>query len=194
MSENNLYINDTALVENKKNIGDGTKVWHWSHISKGAKIGRNCSFGQNVYVANNVIIGDGTKVQNNVSIYDEVYLGSNVFCGPSMVFTNVINPRSGVNRKSEYLRTIVNDGVTFGANSTNVCGITIGKYAFIAAGAVVNKDVNPYELIAGVPGRRIGWMTQFGERITFDSNNEYKCNQSNSIYMLEDNLVKVRDL
>ncbi len=191
MSEKNLYIHETALVENIDKIGDGTKVWHWCHISEGAKIGKNCSFGQNVYVANNVVIGDGTKVQNNVSIYDEVYLGSNVFCGPSMVFTNVINPRSGINRKSEYLKTIVNEGVTFGANCTIVCGVTIGKYAFIAAGAVVNKSINPYELVAGVPAKKIGWMTEFGEKIIFDKNNEYVCEHTKKIYALNDGLVEV---
>lgn len=191
MSEKNLYIHETALVENAEKIGDGTKVWHWCHISKGAKIGKNCSFGQNVYVANNVVIGDGTKVQNNVSIYDEVYLGPNVFCGPSMVFTNVINPRSGVNRKSEYLKTIVEEGVTFGANCTIVCGVTIGEYAFIAAGAVVNKSINPYELVAGVPAKKVGWMTQFGEKIVFDKNNEYVCEHTKKIYTLNDGKVQV---
>jgi len=191
MSEKNLYIHETAIVENIENIGDGTKVWHWCHISKGAKIGKNCSFGQNVYVANTVEIGDGTKVQNNVSIYDEVYLGSNVFCGPSMVFTNVINPRSGINRKSQYLKTIVKEGVTFGANCTIVCGVTVGEYAFIAAGAVVNKSINPYELVAGVPAKKIGWMTEFGEKIIFDENNKYVCEHTKKIYALNDGLVEV---
>ena len=156
---------ETALVDDGASIGDGTMIWHWVHICSGAKIGINCSLGQNVYVANNVEIGNGCKIQNNVSIYDEVYLEDDVFCGPSMVFTNVINPRSAVNRKDEYKKTYVRKGASIGANATIICGVTIGKYAFIAAGAVVTKDVEPYALMAGIPAVRIGWMNKDGIRV-----------------------------
>lgn len=146
-------------------IGVDTRIWHWVHISAGAVIGERCSFGQNVYVGNDVRIGNNVKVQNNVSIYDAVALEDDVFCGPSMVFTNVYNPRSAVIRKNEYRRTLVQRGATLGANCTVVCGVTIGVYAFVAAGAVVTRDVKPYALIAGVPGRQIGWMSEHGERL-----------------------------
>jgi UDP-2-acetamido-3-amino-2,3-dideoxy-glucuronate N-acetyltransferase len=140
-------------------------VWHWAHICSGAKIGTGCSFGQNVFVGNDVVIGNNVKVQNNVSIYDAVTLEDDVFCGPSMVFTNVFNPRSGVVRKDEYRRTLVKRGSTIGANATIVCGVTLGEYSFVAAGAVINKDVKPFALMAGVPARQIGWMSKFGEKL-----------------------------
>lgn len=159
-----MYIDKTAIVEEGSKIGDGTSVWHWSHICKGAIIGKNCSFGQNVYVANDVEIGDNVKVQNNVSIYDSVKLEDDVFCGPSMVFTNVINPRASVNRKKEYKTTLVRKGASIGANATIICGVEIGKYAFVGAGALVNKDVEPFEMVAGVPARRIGWVDKLGNR------------------------------
>ena len=161
-----ITIHPTAIVDEGAQLGDGTRVWHWVHISGGAKIGERCSFGQNVYVGNDVLIGNNVKVQNNVSIYDAVTLEDDVFCGPSMVFTNVYNPRSAIIRKNEYRRTLVKKGATIGANATIVCGVTLGEYCFIAAGAVVNKDVSSYALMAGVPAKQIGWMNQQGERVT----------------------------
>ena len=158
-------IHPSAIVDEGARIGDGTRVWHWVHISAGARIGRNCSLGQNVFVANRVVIGDNVKIQNNVSVYDEVTLEDGVFCGPSMVFTNVYNPRSEVSRKEEYRRTLVRRGATLGANCTIVCGITIGQYAFIGAGAVVNRDVPDFALMLGVPARQAGWMSRYGERL-----------------------------
>ncbi len=160
-----ITIHPTAIVDDGAQIGDGSRVWHWVHISQGARIGRDCSFGQNVFVGNKVVIGNNCKIQNNVSVYDNVVLEDDVFCGPSMVFTNVYNPRSAVSRKEEYRNTVVKRGVTLGANSTVVCGITLGEYAFVAAGAVINRDVKPYALMAGVPGKQVGWMSQFGERL-----------------------------
>ena len=159
-------IHATAIVDDGAEIGDGTRVWHWVHICGGARIGERCSFGQNVFVGNRVRIGDNCKVQNNVSIYDNVTLENDVFCGPSMVFTNVYNPRSAVSRKDEYLDTVVKRGATLGANCTIVCGVTIGEFAFIGAGAVVNDDVKPYALMVGVPARQIGWMSENGERLS----------------------------
>src|SRR5690349_23451058 len=144
-------IHATAIVDPGAEIGDGTRVWHWVHVCAGAKIGRNCSLGQNVFVGNRVLIGDNVKIQNNVSVYDDVTLEDDVFCGPSMVFTNVYNPRSAISRKAEYRKTLVRRGATLGANCTIVCGITIGRHAFVAAGAVVNRSVKDYALVAGVP-------------------------------------------
>ena len=158
-------IHPTAIVDAGAQIGQGTRIWHWVHICAGARIGERCSFGQNVFVGNDVVIGNNCKVQNNVSIYDAVTLEDDVFCGPSMVFTNVHNPRAAVIRKDEYRRTLVKRGATIGANATLVCGVTLGEYAFIAAGAVITKDVKPYALMAGVPARQLGWMSQHGERL-----------------------------
>lgn len=155
----------TAIVDEGARIGDGTRIWHWVHVSGGAVIGERCSLGQNVFVGNAVVIGSNCKVQNNVSIYDNVTLEDDVFCGPSMVFTNVYNPRSHVPRKDEYRDTLVRRGATLGANCTIVCGVTIGPFAFVAAGAVVNRDVKPYALVAGVPAAQIGWMSEHGERL-----------------------------
>ena len=160
-----VSIHSTAIVDEGAQIGTDTRIWHWAHISGGARIGERCSFGQNVFVANDVVIGNNVKVQNNVSIYDAVTLEDDVFCGPSMVFTNVYNPRSAVTRKNEYRSTLVKKGATLGANCTIVCGVTVGEYAFVAAGAVINRDVKPYALMAGVPARQIGWMSQHGERL-----------------------------
>jgi UDP-2-acetamido-3-amino-2,3-dideoxy-glucuronate N-acetyltransferase len=173
-------------------IGDGTRIWHWVHVSARARIGKDCSLGQNVYVGNDVIIGNNVKIQNNVSVYDAVTLEDDVFCGPSMVFTNVYNPRSAVARKAEYRRTLVRRGVTIGANATIVCGTTLGDYAFIAAGAVVNKDVKPYALMAGVPAKHIGWMSQHGERLDLPltGNGEAKCSATGKVYWLRDDFVK----
>lgn len=158
-------IHPSAIVDQGAILGPGSRVWHWVHICGGARIGAGCSLGQNVFVGNDVTLGNNVKVQNNVSIYDGVRLEDDVFCGPSMVFTNVYNPRSGVSRKTEYRPTVVRRGATLGANSTIVCGVTVGAYAFVAAGAVVNRDVKPYALMAGVPARQIGWMSQHGERL-----------------------------
>lgn len=158
-------IHPTAIVDDGAIIGEGTRVWHWVHVCGGARIGSGCSLGQNVFVGNDVVIGDNVKVQNNVSVYDAVRLEDDVFCGPSMVFTNVYNPRSAVNRKAEYRPTVVRRGATLGANCTIVCGVTIGEHAFIGAGAVVNKDIPPYALMVGVPARRVGWMSENGTRL-----------------------------
>lgn len=160
-----ITIHPTAIVDEGAQIGDGSRVWHWVHICGGARIGRDCSFGQNVFVGNRVVIGNNCKIQNNVSLYDNVTLQDDVFCGPSMVFTNVYNPRAAVSRKDEYRDTLVKRGVTLGANCTVVCGITLGEYAFIAAGAVINRNVKPYALMAGVPARQIGWISQHGDKL-----------------------------
>lgn len=163
--EMSVTIHPTAIVDEGAEIGEGTRVWHWAHICAQARIGRNCSFGQGVFVGNDVVIGNNVKVQNNVSVYDAVTLEDDVFCGPSMVFTNVYNPRSAINRKTEYRRTVVRRGATLGANCTLVCGITVGEHAFIGAGAVVNRDVPPHALITGVPARRNGCVCRCGTRL-----------------------------
>jgi UDP-2-acetamido-3-amino-2,3-dideoxy-glucuronate N-acetyltransferase len=160
-----IFIHSSAIVDEGAQIGANSRIWHWAHICSGAKIGKECSFGQNVFVGNKVVIGNNVKVQNNVSIYDNVTLEDDVFCGPSMVFTNVYNPRAAVSRKDEYRNTLVKRGATMGANCTIVCGVTIGEYAFIGAGAVINKDVPNYALMVGVPARQIGWMSQYGEKL-----------------------------
>lgn len=181
-----VTIHSSAIVDDGAKIGDGSRVWHFAHICAGARIGEGCSFGQNVFVGNDVTIGNNVKVQNNVSIYDAVHLEDDVFCGPSMVFTNVYNPRSAVTRKDEYRVTRVKRGVTLGANSTIVCGVTVGEYAFVAAGAVVNRDVKPYALMAGVPARQIGWMSQHGERLDLplDGNAVASCPITGKAYKL----------
>ncbi len=158
-------IHPTAIVDEGATIGDCTRIWHWVHVCGGANIGKDCSLGQNVFIGNKVVIGSNVKIQNNVSVYDNVTLEDDVFCGPSMVFTNVYNPRSAVSRKDEYRNTLVKRGATIGANATIICGVTIGEYAFIGAGAVVNQDVPPYALIVGVPARQIGWMSRHGARL-----------------------------
>lgn len=183
-------VHATAIIDPGAEVGEGTKVWHWSHISSGARIGRNCVFGQNVYVGSDVTIGDNVRVQNNVSIYDSVTLEDDVFCGPSMVFTNVSNPRSHVSRKHEYMRTVVRVGATIGANATVVCGNEIGKYAFVAAGAVVTKDVSPFALVAGVPARRIGWMCKCGVRLQ-DITGAVICAACGQQYSLNDGVCEV---
>lgn len=155
----------TAIIDTGARIGADTRIWHWVHVSGGAVIGQRCSLGQNVYVGNRVSIGDNVKLQNNVSVYDNVTLEDDVFCGPSMVFTNVYNPRSAIVRKNEYLDTLVRKGATLGANCTVVCGVTVGRYAFVGAGAVVTADVPDFALVVGVPARQIGWMSRFGERL-----------------------------
>ena len=160
-----VVIHPSAIVDEGATRGEGTKVWHVAHVCAGARIGANCVLGQNVYVANDVVIGNNVRIQNNVSVYDAVTLEDDVFCGPSMVFTNVVNPRSTVSRKSDYRRTLVRRGTSIGANATIVCGHTLGEYAFVGAGAVVTRDVPAYALVAGVPARRLGWMCRCGERL-----------------------------
>lgn len=183
-----VTIHPYAIVDDGAQIGDGSRVWHWAHICAGARIGTGCSFGQNVFVGNDVVIGNNVKVQNNVSVYDAVRLDDDVFCGPSMVFTNVYNPRSAVIRKDEYRRTLIRRGATLGANSTIVCGVTVGEYAFVGAGAVVNHDVPDYALMVGVPARQIGWMSQHGERLDLplSGNGETVCEQTGKRYELRD--------
>ena len=161
-----VEIHPSAIVDAGAQLGEGTRVWHFAHVSPGARIGKACSLGQGVYVGNDVRVGDNVKIQNNVSVYDAVTLEDDVFCGPSMVFTNVHNPRSAVPRKSEYRRTLVKRGATLGANCTIVCGTTVGEHAFVGAGAVVSRDVPAYALVVGVPARRIGWMSRHGERLS----------------------------
>jgi len=183
---NNITIHPTAIVDDGAQIGEGSRVWHWVHVCTGARIGRGVSLGQNVFVGNKVVIGDRCKIQNNVSVYDNVTLEEGVFCGPSMVFTNVYNPRSLIERKSEYMDTLVRKGATLGANCTIICGVTIGEYAFVGAGALVNKDVPPFALMVGVPARQAGWMSEFGEQIPLplEGEGEYECPRSGEMYRL----------
>lgn len=183
-----MTIHPTAIIDEGAQIGDETRIWHWVHVCGGARIGKHCSLGQNVFVANRVVIGNNVKIQNNVSIYDNVTLEDDVFCGPSMVFTNVYNPRSGVIRKDQYQDTLIRRGATLGANCTIVCGGTIGEYAFIAAGGVVNRNVKPYALMAGVPARHIGWMSRFGERLDLPltGNADATCSKTGNRYRLAD--------
>ena len=186
----------SAIVDDGAQIGAGSQVWHWVHVSAGAKIGAACSLGQNVYVGNDVLIGNNVKIQNNVSVYDGVTLEDDVFCGPSMVFTNVYNPRSAVVRKAEYRRTLVKRGATIGANVTIVCGVTLGEYAFVAAGAVVTCDVKAYSLVAGVPARAIGWMSQHGERLVLpdSGDGEAACPATGTRYVLRnDTLIRMEE-
>ena len=180
------YQHSSAIVDDGAQIGEGSRIWHFCHICAGARIGKGVSMGQNVFVANKVIIGDRCKIQNNVSVYDNVTLGEGVFCGPSMVFTNVYNPRSLVDRRNEYRDTLVEKGATLGANCTIVCGVTIGQFAFVAAGAVINKDVPAYALMAGVPARQIGWMSEFGERLALplEGEAEADCPHTSGRYLL----------
>ena len=185
------FAHPTAIVDMPCDIGEGTTIWHFCHVSSGARLGRNCNLGQNVFVAGNVVVGDNVKIQNNVSLYDGVVLEDDVFCGPSMVFTNVRNPRSHVVRKGQYLPTRVRRGATLGANSTVVCGVTIGEHAFIAAGAVVTHDVADYALVVGVPGQTVGWMSAYGERLpAFDANHQTRCPATGELYEQRDGLVR----
>jgi len=181
-------IHPSAIVDAGAQLGEGCRVWHFVHISAGARIGRACSFGQNVFVGNDVLIGDNVKIQNNVSVYDAVTLEDDVFCGPSMVFTNVYNPRSAVSRKNDYRRTLVRRGATLGANSTIVCGITVGRHAFIGAGAVVNRDVPDFALMVGVPARQVGWMSRHGERLALplEGDAQAACPATGEKYLLRD--------
>lgn len=176
-------IHETAIVDDGAQIDEGTRIWHWTHVCAGARIGRDCSLGQNVFVGNRVTLGNNVKVQNNVSIYDDVVLEDDVFCGPSMVFTNVVNPRSHVPRKYEYKPTVVRRGATIGANATIICGNEVGEYAFIAAGAVVTHDVPPYALVIGNPARRRGWMCRCGVRLP-DMQGEQTCQACGARYQI----------
>ncbi len=187
----NYTAHPSAIIDEGAQIGAGSRIWHFVHICAGARIGENCSFGQNVYVGNKVTIGDKCKIQNNVSVYDNVHLEEGVFCGPSMVFTNVYNPRAMIERKSEFRDTIVKKGATLGANCTIVCGTTIGKFAFIGAGTVVNKDVPDYALMVGVPARQIGWMSEFGEKLDLPLQGcgEVVCPHTGAVYTLSDGLL-----
>jgi UDP-2-acetamido-3-amino-2,3-dideoxy-glucuronate N-acetyltransferase len=185
----------SAVIDEGSQIGEGSRVWHFVHVCSGAKIGKGVSLGQNVFVGNKVVIGDCCKIQNNVSIYDNVTLEEGVFCGPSMVFTNVYNPRSLIERKSEYRNTLIKKGATLGANCTIICGITIGEFAFVAAGAVVNKDVKPYALIVGMPAKQIGWMSQYGEQIPLPliGDGQYTCPHTRQRYQLSnDHLEEIK--
>lgn len=186
-------VHETAIIDAGASIGEGSRVWHWAHICSGAKVGKNVSLGQNAFIGNDVRIGDNCKIQNNVSVYDNVTLEEGVFCGPSMVFTNVRNPRAFIDRKHEYQDTHVARGVTLGANCTIVCGIKIGEYAFIGSGAVVTKDVKPYALMVGVPAKQIGWMSEFGEQLDLPliGNDTQICKHTGSIYrLLNQNIFK----
>lgn len=186
------YSHESAIIDEGAQIGSGSRIWHFVHVCGGAKIGKSVSLGQNVFVGNKVTIGNNCKIQNNVSVYDNIYIEEDVFCGPSMVFTNVYNPRSAIERKKEYRDTLVKKGVTLGANSTIVCGVTIGEYAFIGAGAVINKDVKPFALMVGVPAKQIGWMSEFGEQLDLPLNGytDIACSNTGAIYRLENKFLK----
>jgi UDP-2-acetamido-3-amino-2,3-dideoxy-glucuronate N-acetyltransferase len=187
--ELNYFAHETAVVDDGSVIGSGTKIWHFSHIMPGAVIGQNCNIGQNVVVSPEVVLGNRVKVQNNVSIYTGVTCEDDVFLGPSMVFTNIINPRSAVIRRGEYIPTVVRKGVTIGANATIVCGIEIGMYAFVGAGAVVTKNVKPYALVVGNPAVQKGWMSEYGWKLEFDENGFATCRESKEVYKMEDQSV-----
>lgn len=184
------FAHPTAVIDDNCTIGEGTKIWHFSHIMPGCIIGSNCNLGQNVVVSPKVILGNNVRVQNNVSIYEGVICEDDVFLGPSMVLTNVINPRSAVSRKAEYKTTLIKKGASIGANATIICGNTIGQYAFIGAGTVITKDVLPYALVVGNPGRQTGWMSEYGHRLVFNENNIAVCPESKQQYKLENNSIQ----
>jgi UDP-2-acetamido-3-amino-2,3-dideoxy-glucuronate N-acetyltransferase len=183
------FAHETAVIDEGCEIGEGTKIWHFTHVMPKAKIGKKCNLGQNVVISPEVVLGDNVKVQNNVSVYTGVICEDDVFLGPSMVFTNISNPRSAVVRRGDYEQTLVKKGATIGANSTIVCGHTLGEYSFIGAGAVVTKDVKPYALVVGNPGRHIGWMSEYGHRLKFDENGIAVCPESKEKYKLENDQV-----
>ncbi|MEI9947099.1 MAG: acyltransferase [Chitinophagaceae bacterium] len=183
------FIHPTAIVDEECQIGKGTKVWHFSHIMKGCIIGENCNLGQNVVISPQVILGKNVRIQNNVSVYEGVICEDDVFLGPSMVFTNVINPRSAVSRKHQYMKTLVRKGATIGANATIVCGNEIGEYGFIGAGSVITKPVLPYALVVGNPAKQIGWMSEYGHRLHFDEYGKASCPESGEEYELKDKRV-----
>jgi UDP-2-acetamido-3-amino-2,3-dideoxy-glucuronate N-acetyltransferase len=190
MNITKFFAHETSVIDEGCEIGEGTKIWHFSHIMPNAEIGVNCNIGQNVVISPNVVLGKNVKVQNNVSIYSGVICEDDVFLGPSMVFTNVINPRSAVVRRDEFLKTLVKKGASIGANATIVCGNDIGEYAFIGAGAVVTKQVLPYALVVGNPSKQIGWISEYGHRLEFDKNGVATCLESGEKYQLKDNIVK----
>lgn len=190
MSEKNYFAHESAVIDEGCTIGAGSKIWHFTHIMPGAVLGERCNLGQNVMVSSGVILGNNVKVQNNVSIYTGVICEDDVFLGPSMVFTNVMNPRSAVIRRDKYIKTLVRKGATIGANATVVCGHTIGRYAFVGAGAVVTKDVHDYALVMGNPARHTGWMSEYGHRLEFDESGIAVCPESSERYKLEKNFVK----
>ncbi len=185
----NFFVHQTAIIDENCTIGDGTKIWHFSHIMSNSIIGESCNIGQNVVISPEVILGNNVKVQNNVSIYTGVTCGDNVFLGPSCVFTNVINPRSAINRRGKYAKTHVGKGATIGANATIVCGNNIGHYAFVGAGTVVTKNIKSYALVVGNPARQIGWMSEYGQKLKFDSNNIAICSESKEQYKFNDGEV-----
>lgn len=189
MTQSKYYAHATAVIDEGSKIGEGTKIWHFSHIMPHCSIGENCNIGQNVVISPGVILGNNVKVQNNVSIYTGVTCEDDVFLGPSMVFTNVINPRSAINRKNQYSKTIVKKGATIGANSTIVCGIEIGNFAFIGAGAVVTKSVRDYALVMGNPARQTGWMSEYGHKLLFNKEGTAVCLESNDTYRLQNGIV-----
>ncbi len=192
MNTKKFFAHETAVIDEGCEIGEGTKIWHFSHIMPNSKIGENCNIGQNVVVSPNVVLGRNVKVQNNVSIYSGVICEDDVFLGPSMVFTNVINPRSAIIRKDEYQKTLVKKGASIGANATIICGNEIGEYALIGAGAVVTKPVLPYALVVGNPSKQIGWISEFGHRLNFDKNGFAICAESGEKYqLLNNNVIKV---
>ncbi len=192
LTDKNYYINENAVVDENVEIGEGTKIWHFAHVQSGAKIGHHCTIGQNVNVANNVTIGNYVKIQNNVSVYEGVTLEDYVFCGPSMVFTNILDPRSKYPQVGAkyYIKTLVKEGASLGANSTIVCGHTIGRHAFVGAGAVVTKDVPDYALVVGNPGRIVGWVSEAGKKLTFDKDGVAFCEKSGKKYRLEKGRVR----
>ena len=187
----NYYKHETAIVDEGAEIGTSSRIWHFVHVCAKARIGKGVSLGQNVFVGNNVVIGDNCKIQNNVSVYDNVFLEDDVFCGPSMVFTNVYNPRSGIERKDEYRNTLVRQGASLGANCTVVCGVEIGKYAFVGAGALIRQDVKAYALMVGVPAKQIGWMSEFGEQLDLplEGDGEVFCAADKCRYILRNGHV-----
>jgi UDP-2-acetamido-3-amino-2,3-dideoxy-glucuronate N-acetyltransferase len=190
MGKEKFSAHPTAVVDEGCEIGEGTKIWHFSHIMPNCKIGEHCNIGQNVVISPQVVLGNNVKVQNNVSIYTGVICEEDVFLGPSMVFTNVVNPRSAVNRRGQYAKTLVKKGASIGANATIVCGHDIGRFAFIGAGAVVTKPVPDYALVVGNPAKQIGWMSEFGSRLVFDKNGEAICEESKEVYKIENNKVR----
>lgn len=189
MKDRDFFAHETAVIDEGCQIGEGTKIWHFSHVMSNCVIGKGCNIGQNVVVSPDVVLGNNVKVQNNVSIYTGVICEDDVFLGPSMVFTNVINPRSAINRRGDYLKTTVEKGASIGANATIVCGNKIGRYAFIGAGAVVTKEVPPYALVVGNPSRQKGWMSEYGHKLVFDEQGIAKCPESGETYKLENNQV-----
>jgi UDP-2-acetamido-3-amino-2,3-dideoxy-glucuronate N-acetyltransferase len=189
MDDKGFFAHETAVVDDGCEIGKGTRIWHFSHIMPGARLGENCNLGQNVLVSDDVILGNNVKVQNNVSIYTGVICEDDVFLGPSMVFTNIVNPRSAIVRKGEYVKTLVGRGASIGANATIICGNTLGEFCFIGAGAVITKDVPPYALIVGNPGKQVGWMSEFGHRLHFDDQHLAVCPESGDKYELKNGEV-----